>query len=227
MNVSQHTHKCPSTFPTNSGHWLEAQLGEQSIHGYPLPATLIEILVNNTLHISEAYAVMFSQCKDILLILPGHLSARGLGLGLIDIPQAGEVEKLSIDSLFCIFVTHSTKTISGQSLGAKAARTINTHLPCSIAALAIIADQPALVVPTCLSANGVLHLGHDRECRDGITTRAADDTELGHMIGRRSQALEHGRVFALATTQREASTITEADLVWNLRVQGVDLKVIA
>lgn len=103
---------------------------------------------------------------------------------------------------------------------------IDAHLARAIAACGIVADEPGIVIRGRGLADGVLELGDEG---DGCEWAAAgvggaDDALWGDAAEGGREAMKLKGVFAEAAAQREALGVLEADRVWDLAFEGVDLE---
>lgn len=103
---------------------------------------------------------------------------------------------------------------------------VDAHLARAIAARGVIADEPCVIICGSGLADGVLELGDEGDGweRAMAGVGGADDALRGDAAEGGGEAVEFKGVFAEAAAQSKALGVLEADRVWDLAFQGVDLE---
>lgn len=102
---------------------------------------------------------------------------------------------------------------------------VDAHLARAVAACGVVADEPGVIVCGCGLADGVLQLGDEGDGGEGAAAGVdwAHNAFRGDAAEGRGQAVELKGMFAEAAAEGEALGVLEADRVWNLALQRVDL----
>lgn len=121
---------------------------------------------------------------------------------------------------------HAAQAACGAAARAETAVSVDAHLARAVAARGIVADEPGIVIRGCGLADGVLELRDEGDGCEGAAAGVggAEDAFGGDVVEGGREAVEFKAVFAEAALEGEALGGLEADRVWDLAFEGVDLE---